>query len=110
MASFAPPPPQSPISGPPAAMGPQAGAPPAGISGLVSGSPQAAPLGPTPDQKFQAYAEQVRGLHSAIDALALDHPEAANDLNDAKNALTNSLSKVATASTSPDVGPAPPNF
>jgi len=67
-------------------------------------------MGPSPDQKFQAYAEQVRGLHSAIDALALDHPEAASDLNDAKNALTNSLSKVATASTSPDVGPAPPSF
>lgn len=108
MASFAPPPPSLPGAPPPSAP-PAPGAAPAGISGLVSGN-QVAPPGPTPDQKFQAYAEQVRGLHSAIDALALDHPEASSDLNDAKNALTNSLSKVATASTSPDVGPAPPNF
>lgn len=108
MASFAPPPPGPPGAPPPSAP-PQAGAPPPGISGLVN-APQTPPLGPTPDQKFQAYAEQVRGLHSAIDALAVDHPEASNDLNDAKNALTNSLSKVATNSTSPETGPAPPTF
>lgn len=108
MASFAPPPPSAPGAPPPSA--PPSNGAPAGISGLVSGVNQSAPMGPSPDQKFQAYAEQVRGLHSAIDALALDHPEAANDLNDAKNALTNSLSKVATSSTSPDVGPAPPSF
>ena len=108
MATFAPPPP-GPIGAPPPSAPPQAGGPPAGISGLVN-TPQAQPQGPTPDQKFQAYAEQVRTLHSAIDALALDHPEASNDLNDAKNALTNSLSKVATSATSPETGPAPPNF
>lgn len=108
MASFAPPPPSLPGAPPPSAP-PQGGAP-AGISGLVGGVNQTPPPGPTPDQKFQAYAEQVRTLHSAIDSLALDHPEAANDLNDAKNALTNSLSKVATNSTSPETGPAPPSF
>jgi hypothetical protein len=107
MASFAPPPPSPPGAPPPAP--PAAGAPPPGISGLVNAN-QATPPGPTPDQKFQAYAEQVRGLHTAIDGLALDHPEAANDLNDAKNALTNSLSKVATNSSGPDTGPAPPSF
>ena len=110
MASFAPPPPGPPGGGPPQAPSPQPGAPPPGISGLVSGANQTAPPGPTPDQKFQAYAEQVRGLHSMLDALAVDHPEAANDLNDAKNALTNSLSKVATNSSGPDTGPAPPTF
>lgn len=109
MTPFAPPPP-GPPGGPPPQSAPAPGQSPAGISGLVGGANQAPPPGPTPDQKFQAYAEQVRGLHSAIDALALDHPEAANDLNDAKNALTNSLSKVATSSSSPDAGPAPPSF
>lgn len=108
MASFAPPPPSAPGAPPPSAP-PQGGAP-AGISGLVGGVNQTPAPGPTPEQKFQAYAEQVRGLHSAIDALALDHPEASNDLNDAKNALTNSLSKVATNSTGPETGPAPPSF
>lgn len=108
MASFAPPPPTPPGAPAPSAP-PSQGAPPAGISGLVNGS-QTPPPGPTPDQKFQAYAEQIRTLHSAIDSLALDHPEAANDLNDAKNALTNSLSKVATNSNSPETGPAPPSF
>lgn len=105
MASFAPPPPgpqQAPPPGPTQA--------PAGISGLVGGVPNSQPVGPTPDQKVQAYMEQVRNLHMAIDALAQDHPEAANDLNDAKNALTNSMSKVASSSTSPETGPAPPTF
>lgn len=103
-ASFAPPPP-----GPPGATpgGPQ---PPAGISGLVGGAVTSPQPGPTPDQKVQAYMEQVRNLHMAIDALAQDHPEAANDLNDAKNALTNSMSKVASAMSSPESGPAPPTF
>ena len=103
-ASFAPPPPgpTSPPSGSPQA--------PAGISGLVGGAPTNTPVGPTPQEKVQAYMEQVRNLHMAIDALAQDHPEAANDLNDAKNALTQSMSKVATAMTSPEAGPAPPTF
>ena len=107
MASFAPPPPGPPQAPPPQ---PNAGGPPPGLSGLVGGVPSPAPVGPTPDQKVQAYMDQVRNLHMAIDALAQDHPEAANDLNDAKNALTNSMSKVATNMTSPETGPAPPTF
>lgn len=111
MASFAPPPP---TPGGPSAPPPQAAqppnAPPAGLSGLVGGVPNAQPLGPTPDQKIQAYMEQVRNLHMAIDALATDHPEAANDLNDAKNALTNSMSKVASAMSAPESGPQPMTF
>lgn len=51
---------------------------------------------------------QVRELHMQIDALAQDHPEAANELNEAKNALTNSMAKVASASASPDSIPQPP--
>lgn len=108
MASFAPPPPGPPsMNLPPGPVG--AGAP-AGLSGLVGGVPNQTPLGPTPEQKVQAYMDQVRNLHITIDALAQDHPEAANDLNDAKNALTNSMSKVATNMTSPETGPAPPTF
>jgi hypothetical protein len=54
--------------------------------------------------------EQVRNLHMAIDALATQHPEAANDLNDAKNALTASMSKVAVSSASPESAPQPQTF
>ena len=88
MASFA-----SPVPSPPGAQPQQAspGAPPAGLSGLVSGGGNAQPVGPTPAEKTQSYMEQIRGLHMEIDALATQHPEAANDLNDAKNALTNSM-------------------
>lgn len=105
MASFAPPPP-----GPQAPPPPSPGQAPSGLSGLVGGVPQGQPVGPTPDQKVQAYMEQIRNLHMTIDALAQDHPEAASDLNDAKNALTNSMSKVASAMSSPETGPAPPTF
>jgi len=108
MASFAPPPP-SPNSAPPASA-PPSGGPPAGLSGLVGGVPNATPQSPTPQQQAEAYMEQVRNLHMAIDALATQHPEAANDLNDAKNALTNSMAKVATAMTSPQGGPQPMTF
>ncbi len=108
MASFAPPPPgpsQAPPSPPPAP-----GAPPPGLSGLVGGVPNATPLGPTPQQKAQAYMEQVRNIHMEIDALATDHPEAASDLQDAKNALTSSMSKVASAMSGPEGQPQPMTF
>jgi len=105
MASFAPPPP-----GPPQGPPPSDQQAPMGLSGLVGGVPNQQPVGPTPDQKVQAYMEQVRNLHMSIDALAQNHPEAANDLNEAKNALTNSMSKVATGMTSPETGPMPPTF
>src|SRR5579863_558062 len=83
---------------------------PAGLSGLVGGVPTGQQLGPTPEQKAQAYMEQVRNIHMAIDALATDHPEAGSDLQDAKNALTNSMSKVASAMTAPEGGPQPATF
>lgn len=111
MASFAPPPPSPGGPGatpPPPTQSPNG--PPAGLSGLVGGVPNATPLGPTPQQKAEAYMEQVRNLHMAIDALAMDHPEASNDLNDAKNALTNSMSKVASALSGPESGPQPQTF
>jgi hypothetical protein len=57
---------------------------------------------------MEDYMNQVRELHLTLDALATDHPEAADDLNQAKNALTNSMSKVAAASASPDVSMQPP--
>ena len=93
----------TPAPGPPQAA-------PAGLSGLVQGGPSATPLGPTPDQKIQAYMEQVRGIHMQIDSLARQHPEAAKDLNDAKNALTQSMSKVATSVGSPEGQPQPQTF
>lgn len=108
MAGFAPPlpgpgqPQQNPTPG--------AGAPPPGISGLVGGVPTATPAGPTPEQKIQAYMSQIRDITIQVDALAQQHPEVANDMNDAKNALINSMSKVASAMSSPEGQPQPPTF
>jgi len=96
---------------PPAPGGPDPNAPPPpGLSGLVGGAPAATPLGPTPEQRVQAYMEMIRNLHMEIDALANQHPEAADDLNDAKNALTNSMSKVAVSMGSPNGQPQPQTF
>ena len=87
----------------------QAPTPQPGVGSLIT--PGALPqTGPSPQQRVQAYMDQVRGLHMSIDALATDHPEASEDLNNAKNALTNSMSKVATAMTSPDQNPGPMTF
>lgn len=108
MAGFAPPlpgpgqPQQTPTPG--------AGAPPPGISGLVGGVPNATPVGPTPEQKIQAYMEQIRNITIQLDALANQHPEVANSMNDAKNALIDSMSKVASAMSSPEGQPQPPTF
>lgn len=93
---------------------PMPGAPPpqgAGVGSLLGGPPVNLPqTGPTPQQRVQAYMDQIRSLHMGIDALAQDHPEASEDLLDAKNALTNSMSKVATAMTAPEGGPTPLTF
>lgn len=83
---------------------------PPGLSGLLGPNATQPQMGPTPQMKVQAYMDQVRNLHMNIDALAQDHPEAAEDLNNAKNALTNSMSKVASAMVSPDQNPQPPTF
>lgn len=112
MASFAPPPQLSGGPGgpgpvpPPSPAGPAA--PPPGISGLIGGDQTATSIGPTPQQRVEAYMVQVRNIHMEIDALAQMHPEASNELNNAKNALTESMAKVATATASPDQGPQPP--
>lgn len=108
MAGFAPPlpgpgqPQQNPT--------PSAGAPPPGISGLVGGATNATPAGPSPEQKIQAYMSQIRDITIQLEAIAQQHPEAANDMNDAKNALINSMSKVASAMSSPEGQPQPPTF
>lgn len=85
--------------------------PQGGISGLLPSGAGAQPQsGPSPQQRVQAYMDQIKQFHDAIDALAQDHPEAAEDLNNAKNSLTNSMSKVASAMTSPDASPQPKTF
>mgnify|MGYP001566350650 CR=1 FL=1 len=82
-----------------------------GISGLVPPQdPGALSLGPTPEQKVQAFMEQIRDLHMTIDGLTTQHPEAADEFNEAKNALTNSMSKVVSAMSSPEGGPQPMTF
>lgn len=82
--------------------------PASGIGALLG--PQQAPQGPSPQQRVQAYMDQVKALHDGIDALAQDHPEAGEELNTAKQALTNSLAKVASAMSSPSASPQPQTF
>lgn len=86
----------------------QAPGPQAGLSSLLGPTASQLPqTGPSPQEAVQAYMGQIRQLHMGIDALAQQHPEAAEDLNIAKNSLTNSMSKVATAVMNPqnDAGP-----
>jgi hypothetical protein len=81
----------------PAQSQPQQQAPsPPGANPLL-GAQQIPQAGPTPDQRISAYMDQVRNLHLEIDALASQHPEAADELGQAKQALTNSMAKVASA-------------
>ena len=84
--------------------------PASGISGLLGPKPNLPQTGPTPQEKVQAYMTQIRQLHIAVDALAQDHPEASEELNDAKNSLTNSMAKVASAMTAPDGQPTTMTF
>lgn len=79
------------------------------ISPLSSGQ-DIQPTGPTPDQRVSGYMEQVRNLSIQIDALAGQFPDAAQDLNNAKVALVNSMSKVATAMSQPSGATQPPTF
>lgn len=92
---------------------PQAPATPPGpgsnVSSLTPGQPLA-PAGPTPDQRVAGYFEQVRNLSIQIDALASQFPDASQDLDTAKTALLNSMSKVATAMSQPSGGNQPPTF
>lgn len=74
------------------------------------GSGQIPQAGPSPDQRISAYMDQVRNLHIQIDALATDHPEASDDLGQAKQALTNSMAKVAAAQAQTQGTPQPPTF
>jgi hypothetical protein len=91
---------------------PQSGPPPQPATGAnpLLGSSPIPQAGPTPDQRLTAYMEQVRNVSMQIDALALDHPEASEDLNQAKTALTNSLSKVSAATAQQQSVPQPPTF
>ncbi len=81
------------------------------ISPLSSGG-QTLPntAGPTPDQRVAGYMEQVRNLSIQIDQLANQFPDASQDLNNAKIALVNSMSKVATAMSQPSGAGQPPTF
>jgi hypothetical protein len=89
------------------AMPGQGATPPAsgGLGPTIGDQSQLPQLGPTPQQRMQGYMDQVRQLHMAIDALAQDHPEASEELNSAKNALANSMGKVASAISSPEGSP-----
>lgn len=90
--------------------GPGAGAPPPdggaqGAQGLVPDTPIG---GNDPMAQQDAFMAQIRDLHTTIDALAQDHPEAAQDFEDAKNSLIAAMSKVAASLGSPDAQQQPP--
>lgn len=80
------------------------------ISPLSAGQPIPATNGPTPDQRVAGYMEQVRNLSIQIDQLANQFPDASQDLNNAKIALVNSMSKVATSMSQPSGAGQPPTF
>jgi hypothetical protein len=98
--------------------GPQAQAaspppsPPQGgnISPLMAGQQVPNTGGPTPDQRVAGYMEQVRNISIMIDTLAGQFPDASEDLNNAKTALVNSMSKVATSMSQPSGAGQPPTF
>jgi hypothetical protein len=54
--------------------------------------------------------EQVRNISIMIDTLAGQFPDASEDLNNAKTALVNSMSKVATSMSQPSGAGQPPTF
>jgi hypothetical protein len=89
--------------------GSQASPPPGGGNPLL-GTNAIPPAGPTPDQRLTAYMDQVRNISIQIDSLAQSHPEASQELNQAKDALTNSLSKVSAATAQMQSTPQPPTF
>lgn len=92
---------------------PGAGQPgPANSSTLIGSTPLTPPrpAGPTPDQIISAYMDQIRSLHVTIDGLAQQFPAAASDLNSAKTALANSMSKVASSQSQPEASPTTPTF
>jgi hypothetical protein len=90
--------------------GPQQASQPPGGGNPLLGSTPIPQAGPTPDQRLTAYMEQIRTVSMQIDALATDHPEASEDLNQAKTALTNSLAKVSAATAQQQSVPQPPSF
>jgi hypothetical protein len=85
------------------------GPPPGGPNPLLGSTP-IPQAGPTPDQRLTGYMDQVRNLSIQIDALAQAHPEASQELDMAKTALTNSLSKVSAATAQQQSVPQPPTF
>jgi len=99
---------------------PQGGAPGTGaptpppqgtaMSPLSAGQTVPNTAGPTPDQRVSGYMEQVRNISIMIDTLAGQFPDASEDLNNAKTALVNSMSKVASSMSQPSGPGQPPTF
>ena len=89
---------------PPNAQGPPSGNP------LLGPTQSVQPAGPSPAQRINAYMDQIRQLNIAIDALATQHPEAGEDLGQAKLALNNSMGKVASSLSAPEGAPQPQTF
>jgi hypothetical protein len=79
--------------------------------GLLSpaGQPADAAASPaiTPEQQAQGIMLQIRELHMAMDALARQNPLMAEDMEIAKQALTNAMTKtvIAMSSTEPQSAP-----
>jgi hypothetical protein len=85
-----------------------AAGPPSDFSTLVA----PAPAGPNPEAaRIVSFMTSIRDMHMQIDSIAGEFPEASEDLEKAKTALTNSMSKVAASQSSPaQMTSQPPTF
>jgi hypothetical protein len=91
----APPPQQGPMN-PASLLGPAAGAAPAQSTPVVS-----------PEQQSEAFMMQVRELTMQIDGLAQMHPEIGEDLEIAKQALVNAMTRALMMQSTTEPGAAP---
>jgi hypothetical protein len=90
--SSAPPP----AGGPASLLGPGASAPPSQSTPVVS-----------PEQQSEAFMMQVRELTMQIDGLAQNYPEIGEDMEIAKQALVNGMTKILMLSSTTEPGSAP---
>jgi hypothetical protein len=78
--------------GPSGPQSPQGGAPGANPASLL-GPGASAPPAPSLEQASEAFMMQIRELTIQIDGIAMAHPEVGEDLEIAKQALINAMTK-----------------
>jgi hypothetical protein len=91
-------------AGYPAPAGPSG---PAALLGQGAMPPAAATPVVSPEQESEAFMMQIRELTMQIDGLAQSHPEVGEDLEIAKQALVNSMTKALMMRSQTEPGSAP---